>query len=256
MQLQEITQRVITRVENASNLPVLVNADPTLKVIASTKIGRGNAPAHLVSYNPAFGAADYAICYQCGFLLRAVTSSLETRFDLGGSWRGRRDVERLVTERLRESSIGGLNKDARIRLAEQMHDGLIRQLRSFPIGLRVDEWLMREYPGLEVEQRYGAERQLKDNLQTLSPEIKKMSPLKIYDANVVMNAAFATFWAQKWNDPKLVTPYAATGYSAAADGLLELLASIPDDPNRDRDLIDAWGQKLNLAGWYEFLAVK
>lgn len=154
---------MIKRAENAGNLPILVNADPSLKVFATTRIGRGNAPAHVILYNPSFDAVDYGICYQCGFLLRSITAAPETQFDLAGSWRGPRDVERLLTERLRESGMSGLNKDMRTRLAEQMHEGVIRQLRSYPVGLRVDDWLIREYPGLGPEQRRGVERQLQEN---------------------------------------------------------------------------------------------
>jgi hypothetical protein len=48
------------QVGDVTGLPVLVNPDPSLKLIATSKIARGSAPAHLISYNPAISAsADY-----------------------------------------------------------------------------------------------------------------------------------------------------------------------------------------------------
>lgn len=42
-------------VEAASGKPVLIQADPDLKLIAKIVIARGDAPAHVVTYNPQYG---------------------------------------------------------------------------------------------------------------------------------------------------------------------------------------------------------
>jgi hypothetical protein len=256
MSPEEVVRDVLKRVEDASNVPVLVNADPSLNVLASVQIARGNAPAHLVPYNPAFSdAVDYAICFQCGFVLRLFTAAKENRFDVASSYRGRKESERLVTERLRESVMGALDKATRTRIAQQIYDGIIRQLRSMPVGIRVDQWLSSEYPDLHGQQRLFAHKQLQDNLQALRPEVKRMAPVLVYDANVAMNAAIAIFWSSRWNDAKLVTPYTATGHDTAGQRLISVLQTIPSTPDHDRALIDAWGTELNLKDWYEFVPV-
>ena len=89
-----------------------------------------------------------------------------------------------------------LSPESIATLRDQLFDGLMTQLRSIPIGLRVDSWIMREYPELSELQQKAAMQQLQENLQVLSPEIKKIAPTKILTANLSMNAAFAEFWAR------------------------------------------------------------
>ena len=51
--------------------------------------------------------------------------------------------------------------------------GLMLQLRSVPVGLRVDRWSTSTYPSLRDLQRTSIERQLGENAQALSTEVKK-----------------------------------------------------------------------------------
>src|SRR6185369_7773888 len=94
-----------------------------------------------------------------------------------------------------------------------MVNGLLLQLRSAPIGLRIDEWIRADYPELHHQQNVAAEKQLADNMMALSPQVRKMAPPLIFNANAGMNAAFATFWAKKLEDPRQVVPYVSTGHA-------------------------------------------
>jgi len=67
MALHSITDKVLQQVHDETGRPVLVDTDPSIKLIATAKMARGTAQAHLISYNPAIAAnADYVICFQCG----------------------------------------------------------------------------------------------------------------------------------------------------------------------------------------------
>jgi hypothetical protein len=68
-----------------------------------------------------------------------------------------------------------------------------------------------------------------------------------------MNAAFADFWAKRFSDPSFSVPYKAAGFLKTGQELLVILEEIPDDPSADRDLIDAWMDRLNLDGWYQWV---
>jgi hemoglobin-like flavoprotein len=138
-------------------------------------------------------------------------------------------------------------------LRDQLFDGLMTQLRSIPIGFRVDSWLMREYPELAPLQREMAMRQIKDNLAALSPDIKKIAPKKVYESNLSMSAAFAGFWARHYADSSLSLPYKAAGYLKVGEELLAILDDVPHEPASDRDLVDAWGERLSLTGWYRWV---
>jgi hypothetical protein len=138
-------------------------------------------------------------------------------------------------------------------LRDQLFDGLMRQLRSIPIGFRVDSWIIREYPQLGQLQRDMIMRQIQDNLASLGPDAKKIAPKKIYQSNMTMNAAFAAFWAKRFSDPALTVPYKAAGLIKAGEELLAVLDEISDAPARDRDLIDAWASRLSLTDWYKWV---
>jgi len=129
----------------------------------------------------------------------------------------------------------------------------MRQLRSIPVGFRVDSWIMREYPELGQLQRDMIMRQIQDNLASLGPEAKKIAPNKIYQSNVTMNAAFAAFWAKQFSDPTLALPYKAAGFLKAGEELLGILDEISDAPSTDRDLVDAWADRLSLLDWYKWV---
>jgi hypothetical protein len=251
MALQDTTKKIVALVEERTGIPVITTPDPSQGTLATVKVARHSAPAHVVTYNPHMGTGvDYCICFQCGLVLRAYAPTEASRFDFGSTWRGRRETEKLVNEHLRAS----YPKQVREKLRDQFYDGLVLQLRSVAVGLRVDGWLLQDFPELGEEQRAVTDRQLKDNLRILGPEVRRMSPGKILTASLAMIAAFAAFWSKSWSEPVLVAPYRETGNLATGEALLKLWYDVPQDSDHDRELIDAWGQALGLQGWYEFLA--
>lgn len=200
MALQEVTEAILRSVEETTGRPVILRPDPSLAtLLAKVTMARGSAPAHLVAYNPQAGAVDYVICVQCGFLLRMFQVPEGERFSLGGSSQGRKEIEGLITEHLRQKGLS-FPKEIRSKLVDQFLSGIIQQLRSYPIGLRVDHWLRQGYPGFAEQQKKAIDRQLNDNAMTLRPEVRQIAPAKVFEANVGMNAAFAQFWSRTPSD--------------------------------------------------------
>ena len=217
MTLQDTTKKIVALVEERTGIPVITTPDPSQGTLAIVKIARHSAPAHIVTYNPRLGSGvDYGICFQCGLVLRAYAPTEASRFDFGGTWRGRRETEKLVNEHLRAS----FNKEAREKLTDQFFDGLMLQLRSIAVGLRVDGWLLQEFPELGEQQRAINDQQLKDNLRILSPEVRRIVPGKIITASLGMNAALAAFWSKSWSEPVLVAPYREIGSPAVTNDVL------------------------------------
>lgn len=253
MTLQKVTNDVLRTVEEVTGKPVIVQPDPSLgTVLAKVTMARGSAPAHVVTYNPSASEVDYGICLQCGYLLRTFQTPESERFSLAGTDQGRKVAERLMAEHLRKSGLA-LPRPLYANLLEQLFGGVIQQLRSMPIGLRVDVWIQNGFPELATQQKKSLARQLNDNTTSLRPEVHQIAPAEILKANVSMNAGMALFWSRAWNDSLLAVPYKASGYLATGEELLKLFDSIPDDPANDKKLIDAWGKHAGLTGWYEFV---
>jgi len=254
MTLREVTRTVIKLVESVSGCPVIVSEDHSLKTLAASRIARGRNRFHSISYNPsAVSEPDYLICYQCGFILRLFGVSESERVDFAGTLEGREIVNRLLSAPDGPGQKLKLSTDSISALRDQLFDGLMLQLRSIPIGFRVDSWILREYPELAQLQRDMVMRQMKDNVAALSPEIKKIAPKKVYQSNLSMSAAFAEFWAKRFLEPALSLPYKAAGFLKSGAELLAILDKIPDVPSADRELVDAWANRLSLTGWYRWV---
>ena len=240
-------------VERASGIPVIVQPDPTLKLIARVVIARGTAPAHILLFNPNYGeATDYHIVFQCGYVLRAFQTPAEQRFDIGSTEPSKLETRRLLADHLRRTGLH-LPDAVQSQLSEQLYDGLLLQLRSIPIGLRVDAWIRETYPDLADQQKTSAIRQLGENQATLSPQVKAIAPEKIYRASLGMNAALAAFWSRELGDATQVVPFKVAGHLEVGRRLLAIADNEPSESVADRGLIEAWGMELGITGWYAFL---
>ena len=171
MTLRGVTRTVIKLVEDTSGCPVVVSEDASLKTLAASRIARGGNRIHTITFNPsAVSESDYLICYQCGFILRLFGIPAADRVDLAGTADGRQVVHRLLSAPDGPGKKLKLTPESISALRDQLFDGLMTQLRSIPIGFRVDSWIMHEYPELVQLQRDMAMRQVKDNLAALSPK--------------------------------------------------------------------------------------
>lgn len=246
-----ILKEVLAEVERQTGCPVEVRQDPTLKLMAKLDMARGPIRVHRVAISPAYRTeADYLVAFQCGFILRKYGVPPEERVDLISSVKGRIEAEKLVRAHVKGKPFPAQVIDG---LTKQLFDGLILQLVSVPSGLRVDDWIAEKYPPLASQQRTMAVRQLQENTQTLSPEIRSFAPERILKPSVTMNAAHAAFWARLWGEEKLTLPYRTAGYAQAGAELLKTFDKIPADPSSDRTLIEAWGEKLGVRGWFEWV---
>ena len=138
-------------------------------------------------------------------------------------------------------------------ICEQLLTGFLTHLRTVPIGLRCDNWVFNEHPELIEMQQLAIQPQIQDANRTAEPKFRNMCPPQVFDATMSINAAFAQFWAEKWNQPELVLPSKASGHFAAGEKLLNILHDTPDSGRTDRMLIDAWGADLDVAQWYTWV---
>jgi hypothetical protein len=253
MSLSETTRKILRLVETRSGIPVHVAPDPNLPGTALAKVVMARAPLalHRVLYRPDTSTPpDYLICQQAGGILRFFAAPPDKRFDFAASPEGIAAVERLVQAHPVAQS---LPAHALPQLCQIILDGLLSHLRSIPVGMRVDGWLATELPELAGLQKASIVRQLQDSLATLAPQHRQVTPPQIYDATQAITAAFALFWAGRLNQPQLALPFKSAGYFPAGQELLAIWEATPDLAENDCALIDAWAEKLGIAGWHQWL---
>ena len=156
--------RVIERVETLTGYPVTIDEDVHISTLATVRIAGPSQPFTHIRFNPKSRTfREYVICFQCGFALRQLALPEHDRFAIAATFRGKKELDRSLKEHLQANRGGRISKDVRDKIAAQMLNGIILQLRSMPIGLRIDDWLFNEYPGLRDQQRESAIQQLEDN---------------------------------------------------------------------------------------------
>ena len=250
MTLSRDTQQIINQVEELTGKPVQLLPDPALATFASIKIAGYNMPAHFLSYRPDVPGLDYSIAFQCEFALRIFQNPPDARFEFLGKEEGRQSVHKAL------AGPNGILKEYNLPVAavktvtDQLFDGLMTQLRSLPIGMRVDASLRDNYPALSTQQEQSFAAQQAQAAQGLSPQVRKMSPPTVFSANAAMNAAYALFCDRILGRPLYSVVYRSTGLVDRGQALLDLWDQTPQEPTSDRALVDTWGNELGLSDWY------
>jgi hypothetical protein len=248
---------IMKEVQRVSGLPAIVRLDPTLKVLSTIRMARRGQQAHIISYrNAAAPERDYLVAFQCGCILRHFGVVPCERADFVFAKAGRSAIGKQFDASMDKRMKAALGSQELSRLADQVYDGLMLQLRSIPLALRVDAWIADRYPVLAEQQKIAINRQLQENAGVLQGDIRKMIPPAVYRASVGINAAFAEFWASRFGQPLLVLPYKSAGFHALGQTLLGRLEAVADQPAEDRKVIDAWAAELGITGWYEWVPMK
>jgi len=254
VELPEATRKLIAEVEQQTGCSVAVIQDATLTTLSGVLMASPERPGHLIRIHPnAPAGPDYYAVYYCRMIQRLYENPPEERFVLGYGEKGRYRVRKLI-QRTQVARL--LNEATLLGLCEKLVGGLLTHLRSVPIGLRLDNWILAEYPELAEIQKDAIQSQLQENGRSAGENVRNMVPSEVFDATMAINAAFAQFWAETWNQPELALPYKAGGYATAGAKLLAYFHDIPDSGRTDRALIDAWGAALNVADWYVWVPYK
>lgn len=242
----ESQQRALDALENLGGKPVVLREDAQLQNQARIHVAAENEPAHVLTYHPAAAhELPYLVCFQCSLAERALRSARDERFNVASSPETYSQVQKLL--RAKQT----IPEDMVATYSQMITDGLGVQLRSMPIGIRVDRVLYNAQPELRDMQRVIAERQLKESVGCLSPAIKEMAPELIFNASVGMNAALALAWSRLWNEDAHVVPYRLAGYVGLGERLLAALDAIPDTPHHDRELVSSWAEILGVDRLYQ-----
>lgn len=244
---------VLKLVEEQSGTRVEIVPDPGLQTYASVRMARGHMHAHILTYNPDKPGTDYHIAYQCGFILRLFEARAEERFELAGNSHGKQFARQQLGGQDGVAKSLGLPESAVEQLATQMSSGLIVQLRSYPVGIRIDQWIRNSYPGLHEAQERSIDQQQRENARMLAPQIKQMTPSLIFSGNASMNAAYALFCDKLLGKAQYTVSYRSVGYEESGNKLLEMCDSITSDSRHDVELIDTWGRELGVSDWYEWV---
>ncbi len=244
--------RVLEMVRQRTGKAVRLESDPQMPPnFARLEIARGGAPFHLIALHPdSLSEPDYWVAFHAGGLLRRFAVPAAQRREFAERPKADDTVRGWVQT---DPKTGHFPRSLHPGWIQLIRSGLLSQLESTPGGLRVDEWIHREFPELVRLQLRNVESYLKDITGGLLPEVQRAMPTEALRTSLGMNAAFASYWARVLDRPKLIEPYRAVGGDELGAALLEAWDRIPSGPEADYDLVDAWAELLGMTGWYQWL---
>ena len=138
MPLHPDAQRMIRKVEELSGRLVHVTEDPELRMMATISPARGAAPAHFLRYRPGTSAVDYLVAHQLGLLARQFSCPVGDRWEV---------VATAAEEQagIEAMGLGGYPLDS----ARALEGTIVTQLRTYPVGMRIDDWIWKNLPDLQ-----------------------------------------------------------------------------------------------------------
>lgn len=241
---------ILARVEALSGRPVEFKPDSGLTLRATLQIARNGAPAHVLRYRPSNEPLDYWVAYQAGYALRLFELPAGQRFDFAGTGTAAGEVETLM--RTGQPLTEG-DKATLPQFAQMTAHWALLNLRSYAIGIRIDQWIADEHPELGDLQVAGMEFLQQDNLQLLS---KRFGNLSVPVPLLAPVAAYALYADRLLGKSVYAIPYRAAGMLDGGQQLLNIIDSLPVKPPCDTRLVDAWAAVIGMASWYAWIPYK
>ena len=149
-------QAALDQLEHLGGKPVVLQANEQLSNQAKISLASSTQPAHVLTYHPAFvHELPYLVCFQCVMAERTLKAAADERFNVASTPDTYQRVQKLVQDK------GVIPQDMVTTYSQMVTDGLGTQLRSMPIGIRVDRVIHASHPELHEMQRtevLGSER--------------------------------------------------------------------------------------------------
>jgi hypothetical protein len=244
------TQNLINLVEEVTGYRATIDVIDGINESARMVSARPGSPAHLISVNSKqVRYADYIVAIQCGMLLvlwsdpsrvpNMVSESAKCDY-----W-GKRWAQ---SKQLRSLPQGGAMKMAGFYL-----QGLIHQLQSMPLEIRVTRFCFETCPGLRDMQYEMVTANLRQLSEVFSPQIRAQAPAEVFDRNVAMNAALAKAWGDLIESKLPMIPYEATGFLERAEKLVAAVDALPEATSESHlKSVDSWAEQLGMSSLFRW----
>lgn len=236
-----------------SDRPLVLKEERGIGYDSETRMGTPEQPVNEIVYTPKYRKyRNHFLASGILKILRFYSEPPENRF-LAGSYRDEglpeRELQDLV---LKKPPSPGFEL---VKISMFLRAGIVKQLISMPVDLRVERELYQDLEIHREAQREYLFRQVKDLEETMDLEIERLTPETLYKANIAMNIALIEV-AANISGQGVPSCFKASKYRRLGEALLSHHQSIPESGHPgDRRLTDLWAQELGLDGWYQWVNV-
>ena len=246
IRLQSSAKSILKKVEDLSGKSIQFMRDDSLQLLSTLQIARNGAEFHVLRYQPSDKPIDYLVAYQAGYALRMFENPPEQRFDFVSTDDAVTGASALIKagQVLSDQDVADLPK-----FAEFVAHWALMNLRSLPIGMRIDEWIATEYPELKAQQLESHHLQQQMNVRALTYSQGKLTlPVTL----MATLAAFALFSDKMAGQVRYAIPFSAAGVVDDGRRLLDLLGTVPKDSTHDVELVESWADACGMSTWFKW----
>ena len=249
-ELPEYAQDLLSDAISQSGYPLVLVETEGLGYDSKLSMAGASQPFHAVHYVPAYRR------FWVHFIVNAAVKICRI-FELPPPERlipvSRRE-ERLPQEYEEElrRKLRGPPEPVLVGLSCFLYEGIVRQLTSMPLDIRVERDTADLVPEHKAAQRAYLARQVTDLEPHFMPQIAEVAPKRIYAASTGMNVVLAEEAAEIAGvKPGLM--FRQSPHRELGERLRKLLRSVEEPGYRgDRLVTDAWAEELGLRDWYEW----
>jgi hypothetical protein len=240
------TKNIVAQLELLSNRPVEFMRVDSLPVLASMKIARNGASYYILQYRPSNNPLDYYIAQLVGVVLRMFEQPASQRFDFSSDGSGEKILESNI-----KASANLSSKDMELlpMFVKSVHQWALMQLRSIPIGMRVDSWLFENFPNMRETIKNGLAEQQQMNAEMLGMQVGSLTP----PSNQFAPATAYALFTDRLIGTNYTIPFKAAGTLEDGTALLEIFDQMQHSSAYDIQLVSAWAKQLGMRDWYQWI---
>lgn len=242
--ISAITKGILERVEEKTGKSIQFMRDDNLSLLATLQLARHGADFHIFRYRPSNDPIDYFVAFQAGYALRLFENEPSKRFDFAAHPSSFESVAMLLSA---GQALNAQDREVLPDFAQKVSQWALLNLRSLPIGMRIDRWISTEYPELKELQQAGVAVQQQQNMDVLA---YKKGNLTLPTTLLGINAAYALFADRLLGSESYSIPYEAAGVLSHGRELLRIWDDTPSDAAHDCELVDKWAEATGMRDWY------
>ena len=252
--LNDSVYEILNLVETITNKSFDFVEKSDLDVYAAVRIARENMPKHILYYKTSHSdLLNHLIPHECGHIIRLFKAPPEKR------------VMAAVDNETKEIAFTEMQNDI-VRLNDELgfdktaaiinmqYTGVVRQITNYPPDIMIERWIYREYPALRTFQLKSFQKQFDDAVEGTKPEVKALTPGKIYAASNLMNYAFFRILGKMVGE-NFVRLYGSSIISLDEGKALAGIVEKVDADNFETDikLVNEWVLFLGMASWFKWV---
>lgn len=252
MKLYKSVNSIIKKVESETGKKVELTPVKGMQTMAEVKIARKHNDFHSIYYNAdSPEEINHLIGCKCIQIIRTFETPEVNRF-MGVSYQ-----ENINNAKMQIEAEAGVKPELREvlnnnELVSSWILGVINQVISQPADIVVEKIIFDEYEDLRKLQKNVLEKQFKDYITTLNPQVRDLSPSVVFDASAIMNYVYL----------RILDDYLGTDFTVRtehtykrkrSEALYDFTkANTGGDTEQDRIVIDHWAEKLKIRSWYDW----